>query len=64
MKLTEAFKERAEGREQAREAIEATGAELTDVELDGIAGGIKRLVPKVHGQITGGQGSSAPAFGQ
>lgn len=42
MKLTGALKEKvemAESREQAREAIREAGMELTDVELDSIAGG-------------------------
>jgi hypothetical protein len=51
MKLVGELKEKveaAESREEARRAIEEAGIELTDDELDGIAGGYRRGIHPDH----------------
>ena len=64
MKLIGELKEKveaAESREEARRAIEDAGIELTDDELDGIAGGLRRIIhPDRHDGPTGGKSQQLP----
>ena len=64
MKLIGELKEKveaAESREEARRAIEDAGIELTDDELDGIAGGLRRLISDRCGGPTCGRSEQLPA---
>ena len=64
MKLIGELKEKveaAESREEARRAIEDAGIELTDDELNGIAGGLHRIIhPDRHVEPTGGKSQQLP----
>ena len=64
MKLIGELKEKveaAESREEARRAIEGAGMELTDDELDGIAGGLRHdLFADRHDGPTGGKSEQMP----
>ena len=64
MKLIGELKEKveaAESREEARRAIEDAGIELTDDELDGIAGGLRHdLFAGRHDGPTGGKSEQMP----
>ena len=64
MKLIGELKEKveaAESREEARRAIEDAGIELTDDELDGIAGGLRHdLFADRHDGPTGGKSEQMP----